>query len=291
MALDYKQNNRINRMIALYDTYVVWMSAVSRFYAQEDIAGMKTLIDPALMRDGSQEDVADLIGEEQLKKIHHLNEALIASKHNLQNAEAERRKDAYKDFVVSFDEFVKEIKDLKRSIYYNENDFDPRTGLKSKKLMDYDIKLEMERLSRSGRQFCLALASIDGFEKIKQNGGDDAVKLALKKAGTAMIECLRPFDDAYYIGENQFLLCLKQADMHGAIRAFERLTEYLENRARTEGANAVKMVSCIAEPIPEDNVNELIQNLHKDLASVEMDAGDAFTYQELSPLERYLKST
>ena len=110
-------------MIALYDTYVVWMSAVSRFYAQEDIAGMKTLIDPALMRDGSQEDVADLIGEEQLKKIHHLNEALIASKHNLQNAEAERRKDAYKDFVVSFDEFVKEIKDLKRSIYYNENDF------------------------------------------------------------------------------------------------------------------------------------------------------------------------
>ena len=76
----------------------------------------------------------------------------------------------------------------------------------------------------------------------------------------------------------------------------DRLSAELEKKnINFDFANGEKsklsMSCCIAQPVQGDDVDELINNLKKDLAKIDRQAGTVLEYYEVSPLQRYVQDT
>jgi GGDEF domain-containing protein len=155
---------------------------------------------------------------------------------------------------------------------------DTITGLRSATVIISDLERELERRARRGHPFSIVLCQIDK---------PDAGKLAghIEMSARAIKSCMRNFDDAYLSGKNEILVSLKQTDNAGALRFVERLKEELSN----EQADFT-MSFCAAEPMPGDDLRGLINNVRTDLQEIAASGEGAGEYEEISSLQRFIKS-
>jgi len=203
----------------------------------------------------------------------------------------------FKELVTLYEEFVFHLRRLEKDLLAEESGFDSFTSLRSKSMLVRDVTREMERLSRQGKSFCLALARIDHFKDILKTAGKDEADGYIKLLAGLIRISIRSFDDAYYMGDGVFALCLKQADITGGFSALERLRKELEYQEITvhllEGKKKpLSMSCCISEPVVGDEVERLMSFLSNDLAKSDMENADTvLKYRELSPLERYAQES
>jgi hypothetical protein len=94
------------------------------------------------------------------------------------------------------------------------------------------------------------------------------------------------------MNDGEFLMCMKQTEMSGGSAGLNRLKKLLEERApffHLGGQDMrLTMSSCVAEPQPGDQVEDLIANMRKDLNRYGGDAETALEYFEISPLQRFV---
>ena len=298
MALNYKQKDRLSRVLEMQDAYTHWYMNFSRHILSYDIEAAAKVPRPSLFLESIAEQVLDLFSDEHLQVLNKKNMALFdMTDAMIRNAKIDKKDETYEAYIACnevFDKFFNDVCQFRQSVFYKERGFDKFSGLKNERTMHKDLYIEMERLARDGQEFSLALAQIDDFEKIKGSFGDEKVEEYIKVASSAVIECLRPFDDAYYPRENEFILCLKQANVSGGLRAFQRFEQYLDEcdvSYEMDGEqHKLSMSCCVAAPVAGDDVNTLLENLREDIVTVEKVQGMAFSYQETSPLQRYIKS-
>lgn len=156
---------------------------------------------------------------------------------------------------------------------------DSATGLRSASVIIPDLERELERRARRGHPFSVVMGQIDKPDMSK-------LPAQIKLIAKGLRVCMRSFDDAYLSGKNEFLVSLKQTDNAGALRFVERLKSVLAN----EGATFT-MSFCAAEPMPGDDLNGLLVNVRNDLKEIAaQSAGEAVEYEEISPLQRFVKS-
>jgi len=201
----------------------------------------------------------------------------------------------YDELTRFFEGFMDTIRRVEKELILDEKGIDLETGLRRKSVLNKDMDREMQRLARQGKPFSLALVRIDYFDQIAKEEGKDVARY-LKHVAELIKKSLRSFDDAYRTDDGEFVLALKQADVTGGVRALERLKELLEGYRYDFASEKLssKMVSlscCVAEPLPDDNVNELIENMRKDLGDIEKDEDAVLEYYELSPLQRYIQTS
>jgi PleD family two-component response regulator len=169
--------------------------------------------------------------------------------------------------------------------------FDERTGLRSLKLMKDDIAREMERRARRGNPLSLALVKINNYRP-EWKKEEKPYRDVITKIADQVKECLRSFDDAYYLGDEYYLLSFKHADLVGSQAAMTRL-----NRAITQAhiptpgdpMEGVSVSSVLCEPTPGDSIDQLLVNMKKDLMNVD-EKGVVLQYNEMSPIQRYMLS-
>ena len=220
------------------------------------------------------------------------SDVLVAT---VQNTNTKPSHNNFKDFVTVFEEFMVYIRRLEKDFMIEGSGIDTFTGLRSKKMLKSDVKRELERLARQGKNFCIAMARIDNFDFIRTHATKSEVDGYIKLVASLIKLSIRSFDDAYYLGGDEFALCLKQADVSGGIAALERLRRELErqNIVMDPGDGQQKPLSmscCIAEPVESDDVNDLLSNLKADLENSDEEVTDTvLRYRELSPLQRYVK--
>ncbi len=201
----------------------------------------------------------------------------------------------YKSFVTIYEEFMVYIRRLEKDFISEGSGYDSFTGLRSPKMLKDDIKRELHRLARQGKNFCLAIGRIDNFDYIRKNAPKEEVDGYIKLVSSLIKLSIRSFDDAYYLGGDEFILCLKQADLSGGIAALERLRRELEQQKITlepsiGNQKPLSMSCCIAEPVEGDDVDELLRNLKNDLENTDQERTDTvLRYRELSPLQRFVK--
>ena len=203
--------------------------------------------------------------------------------------------EAFQTFLNIYEEFMQRLRRLERDFLLDGTGYDPFTGLRSPKVLFQDIERELHRLSRRGKHFCIAYARVDGVEGIEKNYSEEEQKGFVKIVADLIKLSVRSFDDAYYMGQYEYVLCLKQADMAGGVSALERLRKELERKnilVRGEGGEApLSMSCCIAQPVQGDDVRELLKNLKNDLHSSNREPDSVLEYYELSPLQRYVQET
>jgi diguanylate cyclase (GGDEF)-like protein len=135
----------------------------------------------------------------------------------------------YDSVAIKYQEFITGLRRLERALFAAASGLDTLTGLRSRSGMQDELTRELSRFHRNGKPFCLALADIDHFKQINDTYGHDGGDRVLSAVANHISRSLRPFDDAWRWGGEEFLLCLKEADLTGGCRALERLRAGLEN--------------------------------------------------------------
>lgn len=130
---------------------------------------------------------------------------------------------------AKFSEFILAVRQLERAFAVAASGLDMLTGLRSRVGMHEDLVREQNRFLRGGKDYCVAIMDIDHFKKINDTYGHDAGDKVLAFTADHIGRHLRVFDDAYRMGGEEFLLCLKEADLATGLAVLERLRESLAN--------------------------------------------------------------
>ncbi len=234
---------------------------------------------------------------QKLKNIKDLHKALtdrasILTRYAVRSGEIPAS-DVFEGFNQTFENFMRNIKRLSRESLFEGSGFDSLTGLRNQDVLKKDIAKELDRLSREGKPFSLALVRIDDFEGILKQQGETTGNEYIKLVAELIKKCVRSFDDAYRIEDGMFILSLKQTSPSGGILALNRLKREVEDQDSTfqiQGRPVtLSLSSCVAEPLPDDDIDLLLKNLKSDLSGGADHEGTVLEYNEMSPLERYVK--
>ncbi len=298
MPLTYEQDSRLKALAPVLDDQAEWLGRVIRkvFYPEEYASPGTLLIPDSFDRWVRAVNHDEFMRVETLDNLRHLhNDLRVAADHVLRDSDKTlARPDIHKfdSFIALYDEFIGRIRRLEYDMVLSDTGLDVLTGLRSKQMLVKDIEKEMERRSRRGRPFCLALTRIDCYAEIKSNLPKKEFDSIIVAVGEIIKKCLRSFDDAYCLNDGEFLMCLKQADISGGSAGLQRLRKLLEEDAPYYSFHGkemrLTMSSCIAEPQPGDVFDELMVNMRKDLDRFGGDGGTALEYIEVSPLTRFI---
>ncbi len=315
MAVDYHDNESLKALLLVLEDYASWFCSLldCLFYPEEkgslDIVTKPESFSRWLIR-ANGNDINDdtCIGEiimplEVIEKLSALNFDLFMIADKLLKISSDKKEkpsnDEFKKLITIYEEFVLHIRRIEKDIVLEGIGYDAFTGLRSRKLVFSDINRELQRLSRQGKKFCIAMIKIDNFDSIKKFSDKNESGGYIKLVANLIKLSIRSFDDAYYMGENEFIICLKQTDISGGISALERLRSELEEKDIVVSLNTdidnnekryLSMSCCIAEPVENDTAEELIENLRIDLNNSKNSRSDkVLEYHELSPLQRYIK--
>jgi diguanylate cyclase (GGDEF)-like protein len=134
----------------------------------------------------------------------------------------------YESVIVKYEEFMQGLRRLERAFAVAASGLDLLTGLRSRVGLKEDLVREQSRFQRAGKPFCLAILDIDHFKSINDTHGHDAGDRVLASVADHVSRTLRPFDDAYRMGGEEFLLCLKETDLGTGLKVLERVRASLE---------------------------------------------------------------
>lgn len=301
MALNYEFDNKLKALSPVVDEHADWYGqVVSRTFYPEVYKDEAPIQFPELFKNWLYEikDDEEFVAKETQAKLLKQHDELHESARKLLGLANTRpgrpERAAYEDFSSRYDEFIAWLRRVEKDAMQAGSGMDPKTGLRSPKAMEHDLAREMERRSRRGKPFCIALARIDHYERISKIQSDEEHEKMIKIIADITKKCIRSFDDAYRATDSEFILSLKQANIVGGNAVIERMKRFMIEAGLTvmDGGKEypITMSYCIAEPAPGDDVMELMDNMRSDLVRYEDDGSGntSLEYMELSPLRRYI---
>lgn len=302
MSLEYNLDTQSKELTLILDEYTEWFAqVVKRVFYPENAITQKALSEPKafpLWAKGiEKEDLVPSEAVERLKALHSdldvkAGELLKSALHSKERPDFE----SFDAFVTLLEAFANHVRRLQQDISLKSSGYDSETGLRSELSLYKDLKIEMERLSRQGRPFSVALVQINNLEDLRSSRETQHVKSTVKRVADLIKKSLRPFDDAYRLTEGEFILTLKQTDVRGGVKALDRLrkelesVEYDESQEDSEKDFSIMLSCCVAEPLPGDDAHLLVNNLRLDLKGTEKYENMVLEYREMSPLQRFIKT-
>lgn len=302
MPLNYDMKDRSESLLPVLDEHAEWFNGVMRcslypghYPAGERYRPPKSFAEWALHAERDEHIQPELL--EKLSKLHQdlLDAASSLVESGEGNGKGKPDHAVFNAFVTIYEEFRNAIRRLEKDIIREDSGYDRFTGLRSKTLMVKDVEREMHRLARQGKKFSFALTRVDAFTDIQRCYKKSEQDACIRLVADLIKLSIRSFDDAYYLGDDEFVLCLKQTDISGGIAALERLRKELERqniKLDIDGREVPLSLSCcIAEPVEGDDVHELLKNLRADLRDTDKKADTVLQFFEMSPLQRYVQET
>jgi diguanylate cyclase (GGDEF)-like protein len=121
---------------------------------------------------------------------------------------------------------------------------DPITGAINRLFFTELLEAELQRSSRYGYAFSLAILTFNGLPQLRTQSGAEVEEAFLFKIIDQMSESLRANDVVARLSNHQFSILLSQTDGEQATQAFARLEPPLLKEVKTLGAPVVSY--CIA---------------------------------------------
>jgi len=128
--------------------------------------------------------------------------------------------DAFEEKVRLFNTQARRIREAFRMAV---SELDPLTGLQNRRIMMRVLDRERERALRTGAPCCIVLADIDHFKAVNDTHGHVAGDHVLRTVAGRFLANLRPYDELFRDGGEEFLICLPSANAERAVEIVERL--------------------------------------------------------------------
>lgn len=299
MTLEYDRETHIRELEPILDQYAEWfMQVVRRIFYPGLGHESKPVVSPdsfTLWMEAAEEK--KLMEPQTLENLGNLHKDLAARAEKLLSETLRTQKPpAYDDFdklATFFEEFIHYVRRITKDYLVGDTGVDVLTGLRSRDMFYKDVQREMDRLARQGKAFSLAVARIDRFDRLRQNLAPQDLESCLKTVAAVIKKSIRSFDDAYRMDDGFFSISLKQTGTQGGMKALNRMKSELEKSKVSfktkEGELYLSLSSCIAEPLPDDDIRLLLNNLKADLDMHHAQVGAVLEYMEMSELQRLVK--
>jgi diguanylate cyclase (GGDEF)-like protein len=299
MPLEYNATENLNDIMPVLGDHLAWYNELQKqlLYPQTHKPGALERLASfhAWFHKAQNKEFVDRPALDSLQKTYYqLHET---AEKVLGQVASSRRAVAAPDFealAAMHLKFCAQVREYERDSILEDGGLDAMTGLRNWRQLRKDLKKELDRLERSGKSFTVAMTRIDQYEEIIREYSVAEARQYLKLVAGLMKQSLRTFDDAYRTQDDKFALCLRQADITGGISALERLKELLEEREEILklGGRRVPLTlsCCIAEPMPENDVDEMLRNLNDDLDNMKNSTGTVLEYFEISPLQKFMET-
>lgn len=289
MVLEYDSNTTFEMLSPVLEDYANWFGDISTFVAYpEKLDANWSVLLPSSFTEWLENLSDDSgISEIVLENVTKLHDDMVRIGSVLVARVKEGGKPSFEDYIEFkniYTTFLSYLRRLEKDPAIDGRGLDEETGLRNKKVIEADLKKEMERLSRQGNPFSLVVARIDQFSVLPDP------KQAVFLSSVNVKRCMRSFDDAYYLGGGMFLLSLKHADFIGAQAAVERLQVYLKEDADNVD-NLVTMSYSVTEAVAGDEILDVLKNMQQDLHDNPDETDTILKLLEISPLERFVNST
>lgn len=131
---------------------------------------------------------------------------------------------------ADYDALIREVHEVNGLVRHLQNDswnhlanIDPLTGLGNRHAMARKLTVERERQARNQQPCCVALVDLDNFKDINDTHGHAAGDTVLRSLASLLAASIRPYDEVFRYGGDEFVVCLPNADTRGAWAIVERL--------------------------------------------------------------------
>ena len=106
-------------------------------------------------------------------------------------------------------------------------DHDPLTGLRNRRLFEYDLELQVGRCQRYGEHAALMLIDLDDFKHVNDSHGHRVGDDALRAVARTLTRRLRTTDLVARLGGDEFAVLLPHMDHPSAERVAADLTNVI----------------------------------------------------------------
>ena len=113
------------------------------------------------------------------------------------------------------------------------------TGLGNRLALEAVLATEVARAQRFGHPFALLLVDIDHFKRINDSHGHSAGDRVILAVAEEIRSCLRPYDQAFRYGGEEFVVVLSQTGLAKGLQIAERIRGRVASRCGIVGAPGV----------------------------------------------------
>lgn len=167
----------------------------------------------------AQEDISQLKGNDEVEvlqgKLLHSIESMVESNRKLED-----------ELVVSRYQLEQQTQQLDAT--KREARTDALCELGNRKAFDEAMSFMATRLKSHGTQYALMLIDIDYFKRINDTFGHAAGDLVLMSIGQSLVDCVRPDDQVFRIGGDEFGILLKGVSEENVTAVGKRIREDVE---------------------------------------------------------------
>lgn len=180
-----------------------------------------------LLRWLAEPDQSQLLSQPVIRRLQQIHDELHDQAYELGKAAPRSRPpfEMYEEMLRNFDNFVAQLRRTERLLTSAA-----RVGglatLQSGKAMDVilkEITNLMQRSESKGQVATIAVSSVDGFERLKDQLGVSVTDFIATEVTGRIGHNLRPFDDVFRMDEAYSIWYLQQAQVEDAVRAADRV--------------------------------------------------------------------
>lgn len=125
----------------------------------------------------------------------------------------------------AIDRLRREIQSLRGELAEQIDNRDPLTGARNRASLFSGLREQQALVRRVVQRCALAMIDLDHFKLVNDRYGHAAGDAVLVATVHCLQENLRPYDRLYRYGGEEFLLCMADLDVEGALGMTERLRE------------------------------------------------------------------
>lgn len=152
---------------------------------------------------------------------------------------------------------------------------DSLTGLGNRMALDSALETELARAQRFGQAFSLLIADIDHFKQINDTLGHGFGDQVIRAVAGQVHRCLRPYDQAFRYGGEEFVVILSQTGLGEAMQVAERLRKRIRQHCSVDTTNGRVTVSIgVGEVRADESIDRLFDRTDRALYQAKRDGRD-----------------
>lgn len=201
--------------------------------------------------------------------------------------------ETYDIFSRQFNAYLERLRQLYQELAGTAGAIDLLTGLRTPAGLRAELKREQDRYDRKGTPFSIASIALDKLDHLKNNFDKSVIDAVYTSVAQMIARTIRSFDDAYFMGEGEYLVVLKHVEFMDACAVMDRLcAEIAQTPLALTGGGSVAVTTSMG--IAEAQHGEPPDGVLKHAKAARLQAASAGgnrtqEYHEKSALEHFAR--
>lgn len=226
MAVHYTSTLSADMIVSEIEALTAWRDALLRHNLYgETVDGVPVSPTPpdSLMRWCEKESLRGGEERKSIDRVHLVFAELSRIGQELSTMREPMPAAVYDRFTQQFNAYIGHIRRLYQELSDKLGSVDGLTGLRTAAGLRAELKREQDRFDRKGTPFSIASIRVDHVEQLQSRHHTAQIDAIFAGVARSIAGTIRSFDDAFYLGQGEYLVILKHVEFMDACAVMDRL--------------------------------------------------------------------